>query len=173
MALIARRTEFSPPPGSFMQQAVPAVTVMFASMIVAVIPYVATAPVIPPLGFMMLLAWRLLRSDIWPVWGALPLGLFDDLFSGAPIGTAMALWTITFIAIDMIDRRFVWRDHWQDWAIATAAITAFLLMSLAFENFAGGGTPIILLLPQIVVSILVFPVLSRIAAMFDRMRLGR
>jgi rod shape-determining protein MreD len=173
MALMARRTEFSPPPGTLTQQVIPAVTVMAASMIVAMIPYIATAPVIPPLGFVMVLAWRLLRSDIWPVWGALPLGLFDDLFSGAPIGTAMALWTITFIVIDLIDRRFVWRDHWQDWAIAAAAITAFLVMSLAFETFAGGGTPMVLLLPQIVISILIFPVLSRIAAMFDRWRLGR
>lgn len=173
MALIPRRTEFSPPPGTFFQQAVPAVTVLLASLITAVLPYVATAPIVPPLGFLMLLGWRLLRSDIWPVWGAAPLGLFDDLLNGAPIGTAMALWTISFIAIDLIDRRFVWRDHWQDWAIAAAAITAYLLVALAFETFAGGGTPAILLLPQIIFSILVFPIVSRIAAVFDRWRLGR
>lgn len=173
MALIPRRTEFSPPPGTFVQQAIPAITVLFASLVVALFPYIATAPVMPPLGFLMLLAWRLLRSDIWPVWGALPLGFFDDMCSGAPIGTAMALWTMTFIAIDLIDRRFVWRDHWQDWAIAAIAIASFLLLSLAFETFAGGGTPIVLLLPQMAFSILTFPFMSRIAATFDRWRLGR
>lgn len=118
----------------------------------------------------MLLAWRLMRNDLWPVWAALPLGIFDDLFSGAPIGAAAALWTMSFIAIDAIDRRFVWRDHLQDWGIAIAFVAAYLVMAL---GLSGGGLPLAMLLPQIVFSALLFPVIARTAAMLDRWRLGR
>jgi rod shape-determining protein MreD len=172
MALIARRTGFTPPPSSFLQLAVPAISVMVASLM-ALLPYIASAPLLPPFGFLMLLSWRLLRNDLWPVWAALPLGLFDDLFNGSPIGTAMALWTVTFIVIDLIDRRFVWRDHWQDWSIAAGAISVYLVAALAIDTMTGGGTPVFMLTPQIVFSILVFPLVSRIAAGLDRMRLGR
>lgn len=172
MALVARRTEFSPPPGTLIQQAIPAASVILFSL-VTLLPYIATAPILPPFGYLMLLAWRLPRSDIWPVWAPLPLGFFDDMFSGSPIGTAMALWTITFVCIDLIDRRIVWRDHWQDWSIAGGAIVCYLVAALAIDTLTGGGTPIVLLLPQAIFSILAFPLVSRIAAMLDRWRLGR
>ena len=48
----------------------------------------------------------------------LPLGLFDDLVSGQPLGSAMLLWTLCFLAIDVLEQRLVWRDFWQDWLIA-------------------------------------------------------
>ena len=47
------------------------------------LPVIAPAPVLPPFGFMMLLAWRLLRPGLLPLWAGLPLGLFDDLYSAA------------------------------------------------------------------------------------------
>ncbi len=142
---------------------------MIASL-APLMPMIATTPVMPPFGYMTLLSWRLLRNDLWPVWAALPLGLFDDLFSGAPNGTAMALWTISFVAIDAIDRRFVWRDHVQDWGIATAFVTVYLFVAMALS---GGGAPLWALLPQIVFSALLLPATGRITAMLDRWRFGR
>jgi hypothetical protein len=97
MALLPRRDRFAPPPTAFEQQLIPVVSVMLGSL-APLLPMIVTSPIVPPFGFMMLLGWRLLRNDLWPVWAALPLGAFDDLFSGAPIGTAMSLWTVTFIA---------------------------------------------------------------------------
>lgn len=169
MALLPRRDRFAPPPTQFEQQLIPAGAVLLASM-APLLPLIFTAPVMPPLGFMMLLAWRLLRNDLWPVWAALPLGIFDDLFSGAPIGTAMALWTISFVTIDAIDQRFVWRDHLQDWALATLFIAAFLVLSLALS---GGRAPYWVLVPQLVISALLFPAIARLAALLDRWRFGR
>jgi rod shape-determining protein MreD len=169
MALLPRRDRFAPPPTALEQQLIPVVSVMLASLI-PLLPIIATAPIVPPAGFMMLLSWRLLRNDLWPVWAALPLGLFDDFFSGAPIGTGMALWTLTFVAIDAIDRRFVWRDHVQDWGIAIVFITAYLALA---GWLSGGGAPIWVVAPQIMLSALLFPVLSRTTAMLDRWRLGR
>ena len=111
-----------------------------------------------------------MRNDLWPVWAALPLGIFDDLFSGAPIGTAAALWTMSFIAIDLIDRRWVWRDHLQDWGIAVAFVGAYLLVGLWLS---GGGLPLIMLLRQLGFAALLFPIVARTTVMLDRWRLGR
>ena len=169
MALLPRRDRFAPPPTAFEQQLIPVVSVMFASL-APLLPMIATAPVVPPFGFMMLLGWRLLRNDLWPVWAALPLGAFDDLFSGAPIGTAMALWTLAFIAIDVIDRRFVWRDHFQDWGIAVMFIAVYLLLAMVMSS---AHAPLWVLVPQLVFAALLFPVIGRITGMLDRWRFGR
>jgi rod shape-determining protein MreD len=169
MALLPRRDRFAPPPTAFEQQLIPVVSVMLASL-APLLPMIVSAPVVPPFGFMMLLAWRLLRNDLWPVWAALPLGVFDDLFSGAPIGTAMALWTMAFVAIDAIDRRWVWRDHIQDWGIAIAFVGVYLLLSLWLS---GGKLPLVMLIPQLALAAFLFPVIGRTTAMLDRWRLGR
>ena len=75
-----------------------------AGSAMALLPIIATEPIVPPFGLMMLLAWRLLRPEIWPVWAALPLGLADDLLSGHYLGTAMILWTIAFLALEWVDQ---------------------------------------------------------------------
>ena len=169
MALLPRRDNFAPPPTAFEQQLIPVVSVMLASL-APLLPMVVSTPIVPPFGFMMLLAWRLLRNDLWPVWAALPLGAFDDLLGGAPVGTAMALWTITFIAIDAIDRRWVWRDHLQDWGIAVAFVAAYLVLALWLSS---GVLPLWVLMPQLVLTALLYPVVARTTAMLDRWRLGR
>ena len=82
------------------------------------LPIVSSAPVLPPFGLLFLLAWRLLRPGLWPVWVGAPLGLFDDLLSGQPIGSAIALWSLALILIDIVEQRFLWRNLWQDWLLA-------------------------------------------------------
>ena len=169
---LRRRSAFAPPPGAFERQMIPIVSVLLASM-APLLPEIAMAPILPPLGFMVLLGWRLLRDDLWPVWVALPLGLFDDIFSGQPLGSAMALWTISFLVIDFINSRFTWRDHWQDWGIAIIAIAAELTLALGIARITGGAMPFVLLLPQMLVSALVFPMIARVCASLDRLRLAR
>jgi rod shape-determining protein MreD len=164
----ARRSRFDAPPSGFEQQAVPVASVMIASL-APLLPVIVTIPIMPPFGFVMLLAWRLMRNDLWPAWAALPLGLFDDLFSGQPIGSAMASWTLALIAIDMVDTRFVWRDYRQDWALAAALIVGQILCGLMI---AGGTISAIWLAPQMLLAILAFPMGARIAAALDRWRIG-
>src|SRR3546814_17500225 len=76
----------------------------------------------PPVGLLLLLSWRLLRPDLWRTWIGVPLGLFDDIASGQPIGSAMCLWTVKLIGIDAVEHPMVWRSYRQDWLIATLAI---------------------------------------------------
>ena len=168
MAILPRRKRFAPPPTAFEQQLVPVASVLIASLS-PLLPMIATLPILPPTGFMMLLCWRLLRNDLWPVWAALPLGAFDDLFSGAPIGTAVTLWTMTFLAIDVIDRRWVWRDHLQDWGIAAGFVAAYLLAAMVLS---GGIVPLWVMVPQFACAALLLPAAGRLAATLDRWRLG-
>lgn len=152
-------------------QVLPAISTIVGSITV-LLPVIADAPVMPPFGFMMLLAWRLLRPELWPVWIGLPLGLTDDLVSGQPIGSAMLLWTLALLAIDLVDRRLVWRDYWQDWLIAALTIILYLIGGLLTANVTGGNGNVLLIVPQMVLSVLLFPAVARLCAHLDRWRLS-
>lgn len=151
----------------------PVVSVMLASLIPSMLPMISLSPSIPPLGLLMLLAWRLLRPDMWPLWIGLPLGLFDDLATGQPVGSAMALWTLMLIAIESASQRLLWRDYVQDWLIAAAGLIAVIMMSWLFTHLIAGsaGAPLSVLFPQIAASILLFPAMARLCAALDRWRL--
>lgn len=150
---------------------VPILSVMAGSMLTAM-PFFSGEPLLPPMGFMMLLAWRLMRPGIWPTWIGLPLGMFDDLFSGQPFGSAAFLWSLTMIAIEVIDSRAIWRDHIQDWFLAAIAITLIILCGVAVSGLAHWTPEIRVVLPQILISILVFPLVVRLCARFDSWRLA-
>lgn len=151
----------------------PVISVLIASLVPSLLPMVALSPAVPPLGLLMLLGWRLLRPELWPLWIGLPLGLFDDLASGHPLGTAMCLWTLALVAIDSLSVRLLWRDYAQDWLIATVAIIAVIAMSWLFMTMGPGtgGGPFDRLLPQMACSVLLYPLVARLCARLDRWRL--
>lgn len=148
---------------------IPAASVMLGSM-TALLPQISLYPLLPPFGLLILLAWRMIVRDLWPVWAALPLGLFDDIFSGQPLGSAMLLWTLVFLVLDIFDRWMMWRDYRQDWAIAGTLVAVVLLLGLAIANSSGGDTSAVLLVPQIIVSLLMFPLMVRACAWLDVFR---
>jgi len=148
---------------------VPALSVMLGSMTV-LLPQISVLPLLPPFGFLILLAWRMIVRDLWPVWAALPLGFFDDIFSGQPLGSAMLLWTLVFLVLDIFDRWMMWRDYRQDWAIAGTLVAIVLLAGLVIANASGGDTNAVILLPQIIISVLIFPLMVRLCAWLDVLR---
>lgn len=157
-------------PAPWRLQLLPIGSTLIASCL-ATLPIVATTPVLPPLGLLVALGWRLLRPELWPAWMALPLGLADDLIGGAPPGTAMATWTISFLTIDLIDMRPMWRDHWLDWWIAAGAI-----LFCALGGWAASATRAAAPWPMIeptLLAILLFPACVRLCAGIDRWRLAR
>ena len=100
-----------------------------------------------------------------------PLGLFDDLMSGQPIGSAMFLWTITLIGVDAFEHRLVWRSYRQDWLIACLAIIFCLIGGWFFARVTGGGrVELLLVAPQMLWSMLLFPFIVRQCARIDRWR---
>ncbi|RJY08436.1 rod shape-determining protein MreD [Aurantiacibacter aquimixticola] len=151
---------------------VPWLAILFASMS-PMLPIIASAPILPPLGYIFLLAWRVLRPGLLPIWAGLPLGLFDDLFSGQPLGSGILLFSVTMIALDLIEARFPWRGFWQDWAVASLFLSGYLVLAAFFSG--AGITPIQLpiILPQLGLSVLLFPLVAQLVSLLDRFRLTR
>jgi rod shape-determining protein MreD len=148
----------------------PALTVLIASILTAW-PAIVSAPLLPPLGFMLLISWRMLRSDVWPVWAGLPLGFVDDLYSGHPIGTAMFSWTVVLIILSLLDTRVVYRTWWLEWLIGSIALL-FVIMIGGLLARAGDLAAVgALLTPQWLLSALLLPLFIQLVALADRWRL--
>lgn len=164
------RSPFDPAPPPMQVRLVPWLSVMAGSML-TIWPYIASFPIFPPFGLMLLLGWRLMRPEAFRIWAPLPLGLFDDLLSGQPLGSAMLTWTVCFLVIDTIDQRMVFRDFWQDWLIASGAIGFCLLAGRYFAvPFAAHVDSVLLV--QVVISILLFPLAAQLCALLERRREG-
>lgn len=159
------RGPFDEAPDRSLGRFVPALGVIAGSSL-TLWPIVASFPLLPPFGLLMLLGWRLARPERMRVWAPLPLGLYDDLVSGQPLGSAMLLWTLCFFMVDLIDQRVVFRDFWQDWLIAAGAI-AFCLIAgrLVTAPFDAHVDTVLLL--QVIVAVLLFPLAARLCVMLD------
>ena len=127
----------------------------------------------PPLGYLMLLSCRLVRPGLLPVWAGLPLGLFDDLFSGQPLGCAMLLWSVTMIGIEIVETRFPWRGFFQDWIVGSVIVTWYLVLAAILSGGKVTAPVLLALVPQIVLSVALIPLISRFVAGLDRFRLTR
>ena len=143
------------------------------AILLAVLPIVAQAPLLPDFGFLTLITWRLLRPEIWTPRDALLLGLLSDLVTGHPLGQGMLLWTATFLAIDLIDSRLGFRDYWMDWLLAAAAILFQTVGAWYIALLMHSDVRFTVMLPQIGLSILAYPVAARIVLGLDRWRLMR
>ena len=159
---------FHPPIAPGRARAIPWASVMAGSLL-TVMPFVATMPWLPPFGLLMLLAWRLMARFALRRWAAAPLGLFDDLVSGQPLGSAVLLWSLCFLVIDLIEQRLMLRAFWQDWLIAAGALACCLLGGrliavplTAHVDVAIGA--------QAVTSALLFPAAARLVAWIDARR---
>lgn len=151
--------------------AIPIASVVLSSM-VTTLPIFSAEPLLPPFGLLMFLSWRLMRPGLLPVWSGVPFGLIDDLFSGQPFGSAGLLWSLAILTIEVIDSRVIWRDYRQDWLIAALLIPAVLLGGLWSAGLVHAAPEPGLLVPQIIVSILLYPLVVRVCARLDSWRLA-
>lgn len=146
---------------------------MLAASVLPVFFMASAMPLVPPTGFIMLIAWRLIRPGLLPVWAGLPLGLFNDLFSGQPLGSAAMLWSLALLAIEGVEMRFPWRGFLQDWMTASGLIIACLLLAAVVS-----GAPLSLMIFKVLwlqslLSVLLYPIIARMVARLDRLRLTR
>jgi rod shape-determining protein MreD len=154
------------------RQAVPVLSTLAAALLDA-LPIVTQTPLIPDFAFLVLLAWRLLRPEMWLAQMALPLGLFNDLVSGHPIGQSMALWTAIFLLFDLVDSRVGWRDYWMDWLFASLAILLHSVGGWYVAALMGSRTSFAILLPQYGLAVFAYPLVARLVVGLDRWRLAR
>ena len=151
---------------------IPAATVVAASLLSA-LPIVSTSGWYPDFGYLMLLGWRLLRSDPWPAWWAAPLGLINDLFTGFPVGLSVLLWSATMLGLDLIDRRTMWRDYWIEWVLAAVLLAIDQWLQWRIAAVTGADVPAWRMGPPLVISICVFPVSAWLVSRLDAWRLRR
>jgi rod shape-determining protein MreD len=157
-------------PSPVLALSTPWLSILLASLL-PLMPVIASAPILPPSGLLMLLAWRQVRPGVLPIWAGLPLGAVDDLFSGQPFGSAILLWSLAMIMLDAIDAKFPWRSYWLDWLVSAGLIIVCQFLGLAFANASGGSTAIAVLAPQLATSILLYPLAGRLVSRLDSMRL--
>lgn len=151
---------------------VPAISVVCASLLSA-LPIVSVNGWYPEFGFLMFISWRLLRSDPWPAWWAAPLGLVNDLFTGTPIGFSVAFWSAAMLALDLVDRRTMWRDYWIEWVLAALFLFVHGWLELELAGLLGAQLPVSRMIPPFLVSVLVFPAIAWLVSRIDAWRLGR
>jgi rod shape-determining protein MreD len=172
------RAALSPKQGAFRGGAVngasyiPAASVILSSAL-GTLPIVSATGWWPNAGFLMLIAWRLLRADPWPAWWAAPMGFANDLLTGAPIGLSVALWSAVMLAMELVDRRTQWRDYWVEWAIATVLITVDRWSDWQAAGLMGAPVPFLHIVPAIAIGVLAFPLAAMIVSRLDRWRFGR
>jgi rod shape-determining protein MreD len=149
------------------------ITSTLAASLISLLPIVMSSPIIPEFALLVLIAWRLLRPEMWSALTVLPLGLANDLIAGHPIGQSMALWTILFLIYDIMDIRLVWRDYWMDWFVAAISIIFYTYGVWYIGHLMGNAIEFKVMLPQIGLSILCYPLIARLVLALDRWRLAR
>lgn len=151
---------------------IPAGSVVAASAL-ALLPIVTEVGWVPDFGLLLLLAWRLLRADAIPSWWAAPLGLANDLLTGSPVGLSMVIWAAAILALDLLDRRTMWRDYWIEWGLAALLLLANELIRWRVDAAMGAPHQLAVIWPPLIIAILVFPLMAWAASRIDRWRLGR
>jgi rod shape-determining protein MreD len=166
-----RRSRINRAPSPVLAYAVPWLSVAFASLATGWV-VIAAIPVMPPLGYLMLVGWRQLRPGLLPAWAGLPLGLADDLVSGQPVGSAVMLWSLTLLLLDAIEARWPWRHFAIEWAVAAILIVLYLLAGAIIASGTGAGW-----LPgvaqQMAITVLAYPLAARAVALCDNLRLAK
>jgi len=143
-------------------------TVMAGSLL-TIVPVGATLSLLPPFGLLVLLSWRLLAPFAIRLWAPAALGLFDDIVSGQPVGSAMLLWTLAYFLVNAMEARSGMRDFWQNWVIAAVAITLCLVGGRLVATPLGAHVDVALAM-QVALSILIFPVVAYLIGRVDARR---
>jgi rod shape-determining protein MreD len=168
--IYGRRINRAPSP--LRARSVPYLSIMLASL-APVLLIADLMPLAPSFGFLLLLGWRMVRPSLLPLWAGAPLGAFDDLVSGQPFGSAILLWSLAMIAIEVIETRFPWRGFWQDWFTAGTIAVAYWLAALTVSGARLTPELFAVAIPQALLSILLYPIIARMVASLDRFRLRR
>ena len=169
-ALSQRKVGQGPVAGA---QYIPAISVLVACLLTA-LPIISTSGWYPDFGFLVLIGWRLLRADAWPAWWAAPLGFFNDVMTGHPIGFSITLWTAAMLVLDLADRRTMWRGYWLEWIFAAVLLLANEAAEWRVAQVMGASLPFLnTVVPPLLISILAFPIVAWIISRIDRWRLGR
>ena len=77
------------------------------------------------------------------------------------------------LALDLIDRRTMWRDYWVEWGLAALFLFVHEWLEWQIAAAVGAAVPFTRVLPPVLVAAFSFPVLAWFVSRIDRWRLGR
>ena len=77
------------------------------------------------------------------------------------------------LALDLIDRRTMWRGYWLEWLVAAFLLALGITLQWRVAAAVGAAPDFIRVIPAILISICVFPLSSWAVTRIDRWRLGR
>lgn len=169
---VAPGAALSRQPSPLLARATPWLSVLLGSLLPGWLG-IASQPLCPPFGLLLLVGWVQLRPGLLPPWAGLVLGMADDMVSGQPMGSAVLLWSLAVLALELLEYRLPWRSFLTEWACAAGLIAAVLLLGVGLANLTGGASRVVLVLPQVVASVLAWPLAARAVAWLDRARLVR
>ena len=76
------------------------------------------------------------------------------------------------LVMDMVDQRVLWRGFVQDWLVASALLAGYVLFSALIAGGAAGSPTLPLTTgPQLLLSLVLYPIVTQVVALFDRIRL--
>jgi rod shape-determining protein MreD len=77
------------------------------------------------------------------------------------------------LALDLIDRRTMWRDYWIEWVVAAVLIAIDQGLQWRIAKALDAAPPFTQMMPPLVISICVFPAFAWVVSRIDAWRLGR
>ena len=77
------------------------------------------------------------------------------------------------LALDLIDRRTMWRDYWIEWVLAAVLIAIDEWLQWRVAGLVDAAPPISHMAPPFVISVCMFPAFAWVVARVDAWRLGR
>ncbi|MDA0819165.1 MAG: rod shape-determining protein MreD [Proteobacteria bacterium] len=130
-------------------------------------------PLLPPMGFLLLVGWRLMRPGTLPAWIGFPLGAIDDLVSGQPFGSAILLWSVTLLAFEWFESRFPWRGFFQDWLASAIACSSYVLAAALLSGAVFSLPILVAITLQLLLSMALYPIIAAMVVTLDSIRLLR
>jgi rod shape-determining protein MreD len=77
------------------------------------------------------------------------------------------------LALDLVDRRTMWRGYWTEWVVAAVLLAIDELIQWKIAAVMGASVPFSAMVPPILVSVCVFPLAAWLVSRIDRWRLGQ
>ena len=77
------------------------------------------------------------------------------------------------LALDLIDRRTMWRDYWIEWVLAAVLLAIDEWLQWRLAAVGGARIPFTMMLPPLAIAVCVFPLIAWLVARIDGWRLGR
>ena len=75
------------------------------------------------------------------------------------------------LVMDTVDNRLLWRSFAADWAVASLLMTGYLVLSAGIAGLAAAYPLPLVIGPQLLVTLALYPLVTRAVALLDRVRL--